>query len=229
MTPEKLLDLFRREVDDTAEPYLWSDEDFYYYLNEAQEVHVRLIGGIADRRSSLTKVTYKTGDQFKKYDPRILRIKGAFDEDNNIVTIRNLDNFESPYLEDDYGQRLNTGLEDSRTGSIKYLITDVETEEFQFYPIPDHDGWIRLYVYRLPLEEVANDKDELEIPSFHHMNLLNWVKHKAYMKQDIEGFDLSKSADFRAAFASWIVDAKKEKASREDRKRTVRYGGIPIR
>jgi len=229
MTPKELLDLFRKEVDDTSKPYLWSDEEFYYYLNEAQDLHVRLIGGIADRRSALTKVSYKAGDQFKKYDERILRIKGAFDESNNIITIRNLDNFESGYLENDYGQRLNIGLEDGRTGDIKYLITDVEAEEVQFYPIPDHDGSIRLYVYRRPLETISKSSIELEIPSTHHLNLLNWVKHKAYMKQDVETFNMSKSADFRAEFSSWIVEAKKEKSSREDRKRVVSYGGIPMR
>jgi len=228
MTPKELLDLFRKEVDDTAEPYLWSDEEFYYYINEAQDLHVRLIGGIADRRSAMTKVTYKSGNQFKKYDERILRVKGAFDESNNILTIRNLDNFESAYMEDDYGKRLNVGLEDGRTGDIKYLITDVEATEFQFYPIPDHDGWIRLYVYRLPLEAVTASS-EFEIPSFHQLNLLNWVKHKAYLKQDVETFNLSKAADFRAAFSNWIVEVKKEKASREDRKRVVSYGGIPMR
>jgi hypothetical protein len=228
MTPKELLELFRKEADDTTKPYLWSDEEFYYYLNEAQDLHVRLVGGIADRRSPLTKVTYKTGDQFRKYDERILRIKGAFDESNNILTIRNLDNFESGYLEDDYGQRLNVGLEDGKTGDIKYLVTDVETGEFQLYPIPDHEGWIRLYVYRLPLEEVTASS-ELEIPTFHHLNLLNWVKHKAYMKQDVEAFNMSKATDFRAAFSNWIVEAKKEKSSREDRKRTVSYGGIPMR
>jgi hypothetical protein len=228
MTPKELLDLFRKEVDDLSKPYLWSDEEFYYYLNEAQNLHVRLIGGIADRRSPMTKLTYKTGDQFKKYDERILRIKGAFDESNKIMTVMNLDNFESVYLEDDYGQRRNVGLEDDRTGNIEYLITDVEAEEMQFYPIPDHDGWIRLYVYRLPLE-VVTASSELEIPSFHHMNLLNWVKHKAYLKQDVETFNMSKASEFRAEFSTWIVEAKKEKASREDRKRVVSYGGIPMR
>jgi len=228
MTPKDLLKLFRKEVDDTAEPYLWSDGEFYYYVNEAQELHVDLIGGIADRRSAMTKVNYKSGDQFKKYDERILRIKGAFDENNRIITVRNLDNFESVYMEDDYGQRLSVGLEDSRTGNIKYLVTDVETGEFQLYPIPDHDGWIRLYVYRLPLEAVTTS-NEFEIPSFHHMNLLNWVKYKAYMKQDVEAFDTSKAEEFRAAFADWIAGAKKQKASREDRKRMLTYGGIPMR
>ena len=228
MTPSELLSQFRREVDDLAEPYLWSDEEFYLYLNEAQDLHVRLIGGIADRRSTMTKISYKSGDQFKKYDERILRIKGAFDELNNVLTVRNLDNFESVYLEDDYGMRVNAGLEDGRTGNIKYLITDVESDEVQFYPLPDHDGYVRLYVYRRPLEEITGASSELEIPSHHHLNLLNWVKYKAYLKQDVETFDGTRSAEFRKAFSDWIVDANKEKAAREDRKRTVTYGGIPM-
>ena len=229
MTPSELLALFRLEVNDEAKPQLWSDTEFYAYLNEGHDLHVRLIGGIADRRSPLTKVSYKTGDQFKKYDERILRPKGAFDEQNRIVTIRNLDNFESAYLEDDYGmQQLNGGLDDGRTGNIKYIITDVENNEMQFYPIPDHDGYLRLFVYRRPLEGITASSSEFEIPSHHHLNLLNWVKYKAYMKQDVETFDQSKAVDFRKAFSEWIVGAQKEKAAREDRKRTVQYGGIPM-
>jgi hypothetical protein len=98
----------------------------------------------------------------------------------------------------------------------------------QLYPIPDHDGYLRLFVYRRPLEEITASSSEFEISSQHHLNLLNWVKYKAYMKQDVETFDQSKALDFRKAFSEWIVGAQKEKAAREDRKRTVQYGGIPM-
>jgi hypothetical protein len=227
MSPRDLLNLFRLEVDDTAEPYFLQDPEFYNYLDEAQDLHVRLIGGIADRRSSLTKITYKIGDQFKKYDERILRIKGAFDEDNRVIAIRNLDNFETSYLEDDYGLQIRESLDDGRTGDIRYLITDVEHDEIQFYPIPDAAGWIRLYVYRRPLEDVTCDS-ELEIPSYYHINLLNWVKYKYHMIQDSEIFDGTKAIEFRQAFVDGVADAKNEKRSREDRKRFMRYGGIPM-
>lgn len=228
MTPNELLNLFRSEVDDKALPYLWSDEEFYAYLNEAHDLFVRLIGGLADRRSPMTKLTYKSGDQFKKYDDRILRIKGAFDETNTIISVRNLDNFETGYLDDDYGSRYRASLDDGVTGPIKYLITDIDANEIQFYPIPDHDGFIRLYVYRRPLEEITGGSSNLEIPAHHHLNLLNWVKYRAYMKQDVEAFDGTKAAEFRQAYTDWIVQAKKEKSSREDRKRIVSYGGIPM-
>lgn len=228
MKTSELLALFRMETDDVAEPYLWSDEEFYIYLNDAQDVFVRLTGGIADRRSALTKITYKIGDQFKKYDDRILRIKGVQDESNNKITVQNYDSLETGYLEDDYGRRINAGLDDGRTGPIKYLITDVDAGDIQLYPIPDRDGYLKLFVYRRPYRECSSSV-ELEIPSFHHLNLLNWVKYKAYMKQDVETFDQAKARDFRRAFVDGVTEAKAEKSAREDRKRVVQYGGIPMK
>lgn len=228
MTPSELLALFRREVDDTVEPYLWSDEEFFAYLNEAQEVHVRLTGGIADRRSPLSRITYKAGDQFKKYDEKILRIQGAWDENNNVITVQNYDSLNAGYLEDDYGRRFNAGLDDNKTGQIKHLITDVDAGDIQLYPIPDHDGFIRMYVRRLPRDEITSLSSELEISSYHHMNLLNWVKFKAYMKQDAETFDGTRAGEFKSAFVDGLSAARRDKEAREDRKRVVQYGGIPM-
>lgn len=223
MTPTELLELFRLELDDTAQPYLWSEQEFYTYLNEAQYTFVREMGGFADRRSAMTKLNYKAGDQYKKYDPRILYIKGAFDENNKVVTVRNLDNFAGPYFEDDYGMQSLEGLDDSRTGPIRYLITDVEEQTIQLYPIPEADGYIRLFVYRYPEDKIEGSSSEIELPEQHHLCLLNWVKYKALLKQDAETFDALKAAAFRQAFDMAVVQAKKEKSSREDRKRTVRF------
>ena len=62
MTPAELLNLFRIEVDDQVEPYLWSDFEFYTYLNEAQNTFASLIGGIADQSSKITQLGYSVGD-----------------------------------------------------------------------------------------------------------------------------------------------------------------------
>lgn len=228
MKTSELLNLFRLETDDVAEPYLWSDEEFLAYLDEAQDLHLRLVGGIADRRSALTKLSYKTGDQFKKYDDRILRIRAAIDETNTKVIVQNLDSLETPYLEDDYGRLINGGLDDGRTGPLKYLITDVNNNEVQLYPIPDHDGFLRLFVYRRALEPVTSTGAELEVPSYSRLNLLNWVKYKAYMKQDAETFDGARAEQFKTAFTDGVLLARKEKEGREDRKRLMSYGGIPM-
>ena len=223
MSPSELLELFRLELDDTAEPYLWSDKEFYTYLNEAQDLFVRLVGGIADRRSPLTKITYKTGDKFKKYDTRILRIKGAFDENQKVLTIRNLDNFDGSDLEDDYGLSPVREFDDTRTGELKYLLTDVEAKEIQLYPIPENDGYIRLFVYRRPEKSIEGSSSELEIEEQYHLDLLNWVKYKALMKQDAETFDGNKATAFRQMFTEAVENADYAKRAREDRKRVVRF------
>lgn len=227
MNPAELLELFREETDDISEPFLWSDKNFYTYLNDAQDVFIRMIGGVADRRSPLTKINYKTGDQFLKYDDRILKIKSAQDDRNNKIEIQNVDSLEGGYLQNDYGTRINAGLDDGLTGSvIQYLITDVDAADIQMYPIPDHDGYVKLYIYRRPLKPITGASSPIEIPSFNHLNLLNWVKYKAYMKQDVEAFDKTKARDFKQDFLDGITEAKSEKAAREDRKRIMAYGGI---
>jgi hypothetical protein len=48
------------------------------------------------------------------------------------------------------------------------------------------------------------------------------------MNQDVEAFDKSKATDFRKAFVDGVSEAKTEKSAREDRKRVVQYGGIPM-
>lgn len=229
MEVTELLDLFRLETDDISEPYLWSDGEFYTYLNDAQNTFVRRIGGIADSSSALTKIAFKVNDTLVKYDERILRIKSAKDDQNRHITLRNIDNFEdNPSMSDDYGSMVNAGLDDGRTGPLRFLITDLEENKIRLYPLPNVAGTIQLYVYRLPLKGIEDEDSVLEIQSHHHLALLDWVKYRAFMKQDVETFDSSKAAEMRAAFEVYAVAATREKSAREDRKRTVRYGGIPM-
>jgi hypothetical protein len=227
MEVTELLDLFRLETDDLAEPYLWSDQEFITYLNDAQDTLVRRTGGLSDSSSPITKITFKTNDVLIKYDERILRIKSAKDDQNRRITVRNIDNFEQD-MSDDYGNMTNAGLDDGRTGPVRYLITDVEEDKIRLYPLPEADGFLHLYVSRRPYHEITNIDSPLEIKGQHHLALLYWVKYKAYLKQDVETFDQAKATEMRAFFEDYAVQARKEKSGREDRKRTVAYGGIPM-
>lgn len=226
MNPEKLLELFRLELNDTVEPYFWSDTEFYTYLNEAHDVFIRLIGGISDSSSALTSIKYKTGDKLVKYDERILRIKGARDAANNRITVQNYESFVEGYPSDDYGNMVNADLDDGLTGTIRYLITDVEDDKIQLYPIPEADGTLYLRIYRTALNDIENNRSEFEIPSRHHIHLLHWVKYRALNKQDAETFELGNAEDCKQDFIEYVTIAAREKSSREDRKRVVRYGGL---
>ena len=229
MQPAELLELFRLETDDISEPYLWSDKEFYIYLNDAQTVFIKRIGGIPDSSSAITKITYKINDTLVKYDERILRIKSAKDAYNRNITIRNIDNFEDgSRLSSDYGSQVNAGLDDGRTGPVRYLVTDIEEDKIRLYPLPDADGYLRLYVSRRPLNSIVDSESKLEVAEVHHLALLDWVKSKAYMKQDFETFNTGKAKEFIQSFGEYVEGAIKDKRSREDRKRTVQYGGIPM-
>ena len=227
MEVTELLDLFRLETDDLAEPYLWSDREFIIYLNEAQDTLVKRIGGLSDSSSAITKITFKANDVLIKYDERILRIKSAKDDQNRKITVRNIDNFEKE-MSDDYGNMTNAGLDDGRSGPVRYLVTDMEEDKIRLYPLPEADGYLRLYVSRRPFHEITDLDSTLEIRSQHHLALLYWVKYKAYLKQDVETFDQTKATEMRAFFEDYAVQAKNEKSGREDRKRIVAYGGIPM-
>lgn len=226
MTPAELLNLFRIEVDDQVEPYLWSDFEFYTYLNEAQNTFTSLIGGIADQSSKITQLNYSIGDEFLPFDERILFVKNARDESNNRVVVQNYNSFIGSYDEDDYGNVADSDLEDGKTGTIRFLITDVEDNKFRLYPIPDHAGTLKLYTFRLPMAEITGPTSELEIATRHHIHLLSYVKYKAMSKQDVETFELGSPQEFYQEFIQYVALAGKEKSGREDRKRTVRYGGL---
>ena len=85
------------------------------------------------------------------------------------------------------------------------------------------DGFIRLFVYRRPLDPIDGPASELEIKDHYHMGLLDWVNYRALTKQDAETFDDSRASAYRVSFADHIGRAIKEKSSREDRKRKVRF------
>lgn len=224
-----LLELFRLEVDDISEPYLWSDKEFYAYLDDAHSTFITRLGGITDSTSPITRITFKAGDTFVKYDERIIRIKSVTDDYNRKITIRNIDNFEDgSVMSDDYGNMVNAGLDDSRTGPVRYVVTDMEESKMRLYPIPEAAGYLRLTVNRRPLDPIVDEESTLEVPHFYHLCLLDWVKYKAYMKQDVETFDKSKSKEFLLSFEDYVRSAMREKSSREDRKRVVQYGGIPM-
>lgn len=229
MQTAELLELFRLETDDIAEPYLWSDSEFYTYLNDAQDFFVRRTGGILDSSSAITRIPFFENDTLVKYDQRILHIKSAADDFNRKITVYNIDNFEDGrILSDDYGNMTNAGLDDGRTGPLRYIITDMEADKLRLYPLPDKDGYMRLYVSRRPLLPITDENSKLEIPEYHRLGLLDGVKRKAFMKQDVETFDKSKAREFHDSFLSFIDDANKDRSARLDRKRSMQYGGVPM-
>lgn len=216
MTVEQLLTLFRQEMADTAEPYLWSDDEFYIYLDDAQKMWARLTDGIADSSSDLTQVEIVPGQQWYPLDQRVLKVRTASRlDDGRTVDVLN------PELLKHRGVRF-TG----QAGPLKALVQGLEDGKLRAYPVPVETVTVELAIFRLPLDPIVDDSSTLEIAEHHHMHLLKWVRARAYGKQDADTFDRVKAAEFEAAFRDYCKQVQREQSRVRRTTGTVQYGGI---
>jgi hypothetical protein len=195
MTTTELLSIFREEVSDLVAPYLWSDALVYTYIDDAQKQFCRDTYGIEDARSFT--LTLAGGTEWYPLDKKILTVRGAYDSTGKPIPV--LTRIEAT------AKRI---LFDGRTGSLQALVKDMQKGFLRAYPKSDAAGTVSLETTRLP-ETVAAGSN-FEIDEQHLLNLLMWVKHRAYGNQDTETYDPVKSAEHRAAFKAYCSDSKIE-------------------
>ena len=225
----ELLTLFRSEVDDKTPEYLWSDDEIYGYMDDAQKMFCRLTGGIADAvTDEVCLLSFGPDTEFVTIDPRILLIKQARRQsDFRQIRVLNAQNFELPSTEWDYGMPRTLRL-DGSTGTVEAIVTDMVQDMVRCVPISNANQEVRLVVTRLPLHDIVGTNQMFEIQEQHHRHLLHWMKHLAYSKQDAETFDKGKAEEFRLRFLAYCDQAKTERERREHKPREVVYGGIPM-
>lgn len=226
MTSDELYDLFRRDVVDTAKPYLWSDDEVYAYMNDAYTMFVRLTGGISDYTSDATTVTAAQGEPLAEISQSILLVRTAtLDPTGDTVRVINAQDVEN-LSDEDFGllRRLNTS---TTVGKVKYMVIGMQPGVVRWVNTPDADYTVKLLVERLPLAEITGPGQALsDVASHHHLHLLKWMRSLAYNKQDAETFDKLKAEKEQLAFESYCSFAKREKDRYKHKVRVVRYGGI---
>lgn len=177
---------FRRDADDRAEPYLWSDEDISDWLNEAQKeacIRGRLLADSATL--SVTKgdaVIVLPDDWFEIY------IAALEISPNQQCYLKQYDAIERDRVRPRW--RTETRRPDGfihRDGQI----------ELNAQPNRDYELYIE--GFRLPKLMLA-DGDEPEINPIHHIKLVHWALFKAHSVPDKEMFDPSKAADHEQRF-----------------------------
>lgn len=227
MNSAELYDVFRREVVDTAKPYLWTEEDVFRYMNEAYRMFVRLTGGIADITSDASRITITTGEDEVELDPSILRIMDAWNvSDNTQVKVINQTDLPKLFTDPDY-KYLRPLIRQNSPGPIRYLLHGQQRGIGQVIQIPVKDDEIQMSIYRLPMVEIVDDSHPLdEVADQHHNSMLHWMKHLAYAKQDAETFDKGKSEEFEAKFTAYCEFAKAEWNRYKHKPRVVQYGGL---
>jgi hypothetical protein len=213
MNTTELLAVFREEVSDLAEPYLWSDTLVYRYIDDAQKQFCRDTYGIADARSFKINVL-ADGTEWYKLDPRILKVRTA----NDSLTGR-----EIPMIPVE--KMAAQGLVfDGRLGPLRALITGLEKNTVRVLPKPNLASTVELRTFRLSEEVEAGD--DFEIDDQHVLPLLYWVKHKAYGKQDSEVFDKDASDRFLGDWKAYCAAAKNEQSRASHVAGAVIYGGL---
>ena len=188
---------------------------------------VRLTGGIADGSSSATQITIAQGDATSDLHSSIMRIRTATNvtDSNRPIRVINVQDVDT-LTADDYGIIRNANRIDT-IGTVRYMIIGEEDEYVRWVNIPDQETTVQLVVERLPLVPITRDKDRFTgVREEHHYNLLKWVRHLAYRKQDADTFNLIKSDQERNDFMAYCDFAKTEKARRRHKVRTTSYGGI---
>lgn len=218
MNSSELLDLFRDEVEDQAEPYLWDDERVFSYIDDAQKMFCRKTDGISDGTTpAVSTVSVVADSDWVDLHPSILKIRSVSRTDTG-RDIEVLNHEDLPGR----GWRF-----DGRTGPVKALVVGIEENKARLYPKSNEIVDLNLIVFRLPLITITSDGDqEFEIPERHHRHLLKWVKHLAYAKQDAETFDKKKSLDFKMEFLSYCEEVMVENRRKRHKNRSVVYGGL---
>lgn len=196
MTTTELLAIFRDEVSDAVLPYLWSDALVYAYIDDAQKQFCRDTYGIEDSRSFKLSVTVAA--EWYAIDAKILQIKAAYDT---------LTGNEIPVLTMEEAYKKNIRF-DTASGPVQALIKGMEKGYLRAHPVPSATKTIWLRTTRLPIEVAAGD--DLEIDQQHQLNLLYWVKFRAYSKQDAETADAIKAAGYKAQHVAYCEEAMTE-------------------
>jgi len=227
-TVEDLLEIFRLEVEDTIEVYFWSDQEFFWYLDEAQKEFARETDYFKDSSTvEITAPRVTVDSPWISIDPRIIDIRrskiGSRSQPMRIVNFNELDR---EYTTGLYGEELS-GNWDVSKGTPRLLITNEETNKARLVPIPSQDETIKLTVIRLPLEDIEDEGSELELTeSAHQRALLMFCKAMAYEKQDADSGNLRLADRYKAQFYQYCSVTKSRQTRKQRRVGTVRYGGL---
>ena len=229
MTAQEIYDQFRADTADTAKPYFWSDDDVFRYMDDAYKMFVRLMGGIADFTSDLTRVDIVAGEAIGVLDARILRVMEAY-RVSDMGNIKIINQTDLTFTRDnDYGQIRPIYL-DTTPGAIRYMIIGAERGKCKWVQVPEVNDVAQLYIYRLPVQKITTGIDPDfafgEVGEEHHSQFVTWMRHRAYERADAEIYDRGRSLEFKQFFTDYCKEAKAEWQRYKHKNREVAYGGL---
>jgi len=191
MTFEELIQIMREDfLNDIVKPYIWSDDNLFRNLIQA-EVE-------ACRRAKLIIDTSKTIDLSAGVSSYSLPI-GILTIDSARVEGKPVSQITQPEFEYYYNDAVN--LPD---GFPKFFMIPNNTT-IEVVPVPKEDYTMKLIVSRLPITN-RTYIDEPEIPGYTHYHLIYGALATCYAKQDTDTYNNKKAAEFDALFSKQFGD-----------------------
>lgn len=216
MTPTALRDQFRNFVSDKIPPFLWSDSEIFFYMDQAQKMFCRMTEGLYDSTSSqATEVAVTANQPFSSLHPSILVIRQAIRADGKPLQIVNYNDF-----------RVKNQLDTTLISDIEYMVLGEQENLCRWYPIPSADTTVKLHVQRLPLETITEISPSFEIPQHHVFSLMFYMAYMAYNKQEADAFNPDMSSKMFKEFVVYCESVRLEKEKSKYKPRSVVYGGI---
>lgn len=208
------IEAFRDQVADHAVPPFWSDAQIVRYLNEAVQEACERAKLIEDRLTpAVCSITLVPDVSTYQLHPSVFEIKRA------ALRGRPLDETSVEEMDEDCpGWENWKGLprafifeqaNGARPASIRLVRTPTQADT------------LALTVYRGALKPLSADIDTAkpEIPERFHERLMDWVLHRAYLKQDADTFDPNKAAESKALFVQAFGERPDANVQRKQRDR----------
>lgn len=214
MKVEDFIVEFRDTVGDNAEPHFWSPELIVRYLNEAVQEACERAKLIEDRLTpAVCSIALQANVSTYSLHSSVFEIKRLS------FRGRPLDETSVEELDCDY-----PGWE-NRTGQPRYFIFEqasgTQPAKVRLVPTSTQADTVALTVYRGALKPLSADLDtgKPEIPERFHERLMDWVLHRAYLKQDADTFDPDKAAVSLGLFVQAFGERPDANVQRKQRDR----------
>lgn len=201
-------------------PPFWSDDEIVGYLNEAVQEACERAKLIEDRSSSdVCTLQLQPGTGIYALHSSVLQVK-RLTLDGHLLHETSVEELDCE----------DAGWE-HRSGKPRCYVFDpasgAQPPRLRFVAIPTMVGNVAMTVYRGALEPLRSTLLTRipEVPTRFHERLMDWMYHRAYMKQDAEVFNPQKSADSLALFVQAFgqrPDANVQRKQRDKRPRIVR-------
>lgn len=191
MTVDSLIKEIRSRIDDRADPPLFSDDDLIEWLAQAEAEAAER----ADLLPGSVSLSVSAGNHSVTISPFIRRIEYAELRGDDIGYV----------LAQRSEKQLDLSINGWRTRTqLPREFVHRQDGSLRLSAIPDRDYTLYLDYYAVPEDRIADLSDAPTINEEHHLPLIHWVLHIAFLRPDAETFDPAKSAMAEAEFTRYF-------------------------